>query len=297
MIAASHWSFATVPAVEYKRAVNTTEPGAQLPEDTSPASAGAGRGRWLIHLLVIGSYPVILGLLGMNRSGNAAPALTHTSRGLVITCLIQLGVFALIFFIGWLASRVSREQLLLRWRGGVWPVPLGILYSVGLRFGLAMIAIGVLAVLLTTQVVTPEQAQQFSNENRPDVTAMVDIAALRADPVYFWLTVTFVSFVVAGLREELWRTAVLAAFRALWPGRFSSRGGQMVAVTIIALAFGVGHLSMGPLAVVAAVLLGLGLGAIIVFHGSIWPAVIAHGMFDATTFAVLPWVMEKLPRG
>jgi hypothetical protein len=33
-----------------------------------------------------------------------------------------------------------------------------------------------------------------------------------------------------------------------------------------------------------------------VLHRSIWPAVIAHGMFDATTFALLPWVIEALPK-
>jgi hypothetical protein len=33
---------------------------------------------------------------------------------------------------------------------------------------------------------------------------------------------------------------------------------------------------------------------IMVLHKSIWPAVIAHGLFDATTMAMLPWSMEKL---
>jgi membrane protease YdiL (CAAX protease family) len=31
-----------------------------------------------------------------------------------------------------------------------------------------------------------------------------------------------------------------------------------------------------------------------VWHRSIWPAVIAHGMFDATTFALLPLAMQHL---
>jgi membrane protease YdiL (CAAX protease family) len=31
-----------------------------------------------------------------------------------------------------------------------------------------------------------------------------------------------------------------------------------------------------------------------VLHRSIWPAVIAHGMFNATSFAMLPWAIEKL---
>jgi membrane protease YdiL (CAAX protease family) len=41
-------------------------------------------------------------------------------------------------------------------------------------------------------------------------------------------------------------------------------------------------------------LLGFGLGVIMILHRSIWPAVIAHGMFDATSLALLPWALEKL---
>jgi len=43
----------------------------------------------------------------------------------------------------------------------------------------------------------------------------------------------------------------------------------------------------------AAGILGLFLGVLIVLHRSIWPAVIAHGLFDATSMAVLPWWIEK----
>jgi membrane protease YdiL (CAAX protease family) len=41
-------------------------------------------------------------------------------------------------------------------------------------------------------------------------------------------------------------------------------------------------------------LLGFGLGVIMVLHRSIWPAVIAHGMFDATSLALIPWMLEML---
>jgi membrane protease YdiL (CAAX protease family) len=53
------------------------------------------------------------------------------------------------------------------------------------------------------------------------------------------------------------------------------------------------HLRMGILAAVGAGVLGLFLGLIIVLHKSIWPAVIAHGLFDAATLALLPWWLEK----
>lgn len=123
---------------------------------------------------------------------------------------------------------------------------------------------------------------------------MVSVPALKYDSFYFWLMVTLVSFVVAGVREELWRGATLAAMRALWPTLFGSIKGQFLAVTFIAVFFGAMHISMGPIAAALAGIVGWFLGVIIVLHRSIWPAVIAHGMFDATTFAVLPWAIEKL---
>ena len=123
---------------------------------------------------------------------------------------------------------------------------------------------------------------------------MVDIAALRDNPAYFWLALTVVSFVLAGLREELWRSSFLAAMRALWPRRFGSTVGRVCAVFIAAILFGLAHLSMGILAMLFAGLLGLFLGLIMVFHCSIWPAVLAHGFFDATSMALIPWATELM---
>ena len=39
---------------------------------------------------------------------------------------------------------------------------------------------------------------------------------------------------------------------------------------------------------------GFWLGLIMVRHRSIWPAVLAHGAFDATSMALIPWAMEQL---
>jgi membrane protease YdiL (CAAX protease family) len=35
--------------------------------------------------------------------------------------------------------------------------------------------------------------------------------------------------------------------------------------------------------------LGVGFGLIMIFHRSIWPAVIAHGLFDATYMVMTRW--------
>jgi membrane protease YdiL (CAAX protease family) len=192
-----------------------------------------------------------------------------------------------------LFSRASREQLMLRWRPGWWVMPLGVGYSIALRIGLVVIAVTVMAVVAATQTVTPEKVQEYVSANRPDVEALVSVPAMRSNPAYYWLTITLVSFVVAGVREEMWRAGTLAAMRMLWPRAFGSILGQCFAIALIAVAFGAMHLRMGVLAAVGAGLLGLMLGIIIILHKSIWPAVIAHGVFDATTLALLPWWIEK----
>jgi hypothetical protein len=67
----------------------------------------------------------------------------------------------------------------------------------------------------------------FFTKNRPGIENMVDVAALRENPAYLWLTLTVVSFAAGGLREELWRSSFLAGMRMLWPRQFGSMIGQV----------------------------------------------------------------------
>jgi membrane protease YdiL (CAAX protease family) len=226
-----------------------------------------------------------------NRIG---PFLSDNSRELLISSGSEIFLFALLFTLGWLASRASVDELLLRWRPGWWVVPLGMIYSVAIRLVMLIVLIVVTASLITTRAFTPTTLEKFATENRPNVEAIVDLPALQNDSSYFWLTLTLVSFVLAGLREEIWRASVLAGMRALWPRAFASTGGQLSAIILIAVVFGLMHLGMGPIAAALAGVIGCVLGLIMVLHRSIWPAVIAHGFFDATTFALLPWIADKL---
>lgn len=246
-----------------------------------------GRWRWWIHLALIGGYPLLTMPLAF-RSTPQAPALTNSTRGWLIVCAVNLGLFLIVFALGWRASRASRQDLLLNWRPGWWVIPLGLCYSVAIRFALGIVIFLTVCLFLVLGLLTRESLPEFVDSSRPNVEALVDVSALRSNPTYFWLTVTFGSFVVAGLREEVWRGATLAAMRALWPATFEGRDGQLAAVALIAIVFGIAHLSMGLLAAAAAALLGLLLGIIMVVHRSIWPAVVAHGFFDATSFALLP---------
>jgi len=275
--------------------VQTASPGNEAePSPPSILPTPVQRWRWWLHFLLIGSYPLLIGIAGAGKIPGNAPALGESTRLLLITCTTELALFGALFFAAVWSSRVSWEGLLLRWRNGFWTVPLGIGYSIALRFALGILLGILVMILVVSGVVSMQKLQEFFVANRPDVEAVVDVSALRDNPVYFWLTITLVSFVVAGLREELWRAGFLAGMRGLWPKYFSARKGQLIAAALAAVVFGLGHAAQGSVAMCLTGLLGLGLGAIMIFHKSIWPAVIAHGMFDAASLAVLPWALDNL---
>ena len=244
----------------------------------APHNSDAPPRRWSIHLAIIAAFPIFVGIVGWGRNYTIhEPALSHGTRGLLVTCAVELLLFSVIFGFAWLASRASKDDLLLRWRNGFWIIPIGIGYSVALRIILAIV-IGVLGgVLILSKILTPEQLQHFVVANRPEVESLVDISALRNNPAYFWLTITLVSFVIGGFREELWRIAFVAGLQKIWPNPFASRAGQFLAVFIAAVLFGLGHLAQGLLGVCLTGILGFLLGVIMILHRSIWPAVIAHG--------------------
>ena len=267
------------------------------PPPLPTAAPGVAAWRWWVHLLVIGIYPLLIGVIAMWRHGDGGPpALPTRTAALLLVCAAELAVFAVIFGGAWMASRASREELRLRWRGRVRPVLLGVVYSGAIRLALAVVAIAVAVALLATQAMNPADLQSFVGSHGPHVEKLVDAAALRSDPVYFWVMVTFVSFVVAGLREELWRSAFLAGMGGVFPAMTARRGGRIAAVAVAAVIFGLGHLQMGGMAVVLTGMIGFLLGLIMLLHGSIWEAVIAHGMFDAASFALIPWAVENMPK-
>jgi membrane protease YdiL (CAAX protease family) len=117
---------------------------------------------------------------------------------------------------------------------------------------------------------------------------MVSSQTLNTNPVYLLTVLTFISFVVAALREELWRTFTLTAADKVLPRRWSARGRAVVALVVTSMIFGMGHYAVqGLLGVGITTVLGLVLGFAVLQQRSIWPAVIAHGLFDASTFLIL----------
>lgn len=210
---------------------------------------------------------------------------------------MELGIFGFIFSLAWLLARPSADQLFLKWRGGFKAWLWGMLYSVGLRVGIALLLLLVAAPFIAYERITTGDAsrtQEVMKGMRPDVEAIIEPKALE-DPLYLIVSVTFVSFIVAGLREELWRAGMMAGLAGLAPTVFAGKRGQVFAVLFAAVIFGIGHFPQGIGAVFLTGALGVGLGLIIVRHQSIWEATLAHGFFDATSFVLLAALSKYAP--
>jgi membrane protease YdiL (CAAX protease family) len=239
----------------------------------------------------VGGY--ILPAIFIHRA-QRRPALTHSVRGLLFVSALDLAVFLFLYLVAVRISRATPRQLFLQWSPGWWVVPLGAIYSVATRLTIFVMAAVIAFFILTTRLASPQEMSELARQNQPNFDVLVDTQAMHTNSAYYWLTITLISFLNAGLREELWRGGTLAALRKLFPGAFGSRRGQVIAIAVIAVVFGAAHIYMGLYAAIIAGLLGLMLGLIIVWHKSIWPAVFAHGFIDATSFAILPFVIDRL---
>lgn len=174
------------------------------------------------------------------------------------------------------------------------PVVWGLAYSIALRMLIMVGAVtAVICWMLVRLALNQGQPTDLDhNALRPHIEHLINVHALTDNPVYFVLMVTVISFVLGGLREELWRAGMFAGIEALFPRTMGKRWGQAAAILIVATLFGLAHTPQGWAGVVVTALLGVGLGAIMLWHRSLWEAALAHGFFDASTFVFI-YVTEK----
>jgi membrane protease YdiL (CAAX protease family) len=265
-----------------------------LPEHLQPPPLlqPRARWRWAVHLILLTAYVLGLGIAGAvlrsGAKGSKEAAMPADLSSLAKMCGVEIAAFALIFTIAWLFSRARRDELFLRWRGKLEPLVWGIIYSVALRLVIIFLMMAVFAPIYL------KKGPKAIEDLRPKTEATVNMEGMK-DPLYVAFAVTVVSFVMAGFREELWRAGMLAGLAGIAPAIFGTRKGQYWAVAIAALIFGFGHLPQGLGGVAVTAALGLGLGWIMVRHQSAWEAILAHGFFDASTFAALYVVVKYFP--
>lgn len=226
------------------------------------------------------------GLFVSKVSHGTGTATVSPSLLLLFNTAVEMVVFGLVFALAFFLSRVTPDELLLRWRGIVKPVWHGAVYSIALRLAVGFLIRLMFFILMVFGIMAPYQMLDIGAAHNAGVERIVSTSSLNHEPLFFWLSLTLDSFIFAGLREELWRASFFAGVRALWPQSFKSRLGQVGVAAFAAVIFGFGHTLQGSLAVLHAGLMGFGLGLIMIYHRSIWPAVIAHGLFDATSMAM-----------
>jgi membrane protease YdiL (CAAX protease family) len=254
-----------------------------LPPDV-PAEKQSARWRWAIHLLVLSLYPLLLGFAAaMRQAGKTNPMLPTRVGPLLAALSVEMLLFCAVFAVALSISRPRWNALWLGWKGRLQPIIRGFLYSLALRASLAVLML----VIAAGAFLATGGRDKLGDKLRPEAEELVDAKALVENPGYLVLNLTLVSFVFAGFREELWRVGMLAAFNALLPGGFAKSSGRWLAIGFSAVVFGLGHLPQGWGGVLLTGVLGAGLAMIILWHRSIWEAVLAHGFFDATTFLLL----------
>lgn len=251
--------------------------------------------RWWVSLLIIGSSPLLAALSSARRASNEQIMLPKTIIGLLLFCALQLAAFGIVWGVAWVFSRASKDDLLLRWKDGWKTVGCGVLYSVGMRLGIIVVVIALATIILTVLSLfgfKPEAMIAAFKNSQPDVSKIFSPAFTHGSPLYRFLLITLVSFVVAGLREELWRSATMLGLQRVAPRHWSPTAKNVLALGASSFLFGMGHWYQGLAGVVLTAVLGVALGSITLYHRSVWPAIIAHGCFDAASFLMLGLVVK-----
>ena len=185
--------------------------GGGVPGLVGDFSSRVARWRWAVSLLLVGLYPVWVSLLSRVRprhGGKSGAALPSSVGGLLLFSLLELGTFGLFWGLAWLFSRASKDELLLRWRGKWLPVLLGFAYAFALRMALLVVIIFAAGLFLTLTHTDPKQFERFIKANQPQTDALFPPGALH-NPLYLFLMVTLLSFIVAGLARGVVADGVL----------------------------------------------------------------------------------------
>jgi hypothetical protein len=247
--------------------------------------------------ILLAGYPLLLSVIStaLDRAGLKAPKgatlLPTELAELWISAAENLFVFGVWFAAAAWLGRLHPRELHADRRPKPSAVLWGLGWSIALRLALAALLFLVIGIILITHGIKDLDAD-FIQKLRPRVENLVSPESLRS-PWYLFTNLTLVSFVLAGLREELWRAGMIAAGINLLSKRWRGTRGQVLLVFVSSVVFGLAHLPQGWGGVVMTGVLGLGLGSILVFHRCLWIAVLAHGFFDASTFVVL-WLLDSV---
>lgn len=191
-----------------------------------------------------------LGILWLGKLLNRAPDTPHM-RNLLLGAYLLLALVWLTVL--WLTPRAEFTTALGPWRPG-WLLPT-------IASGAVLFIIAGFGYVLSARLgLSPP----------PEATSTA-----RADPLFLCLTAVLV-IVLALIEEWLFRDVLYQAI---------ATHSTILAVCGSSLAFSVYHLS--PFQLLPTFLLGLGLALLVAFSGALWPAMLAHALFNLLGVAAL----------
>lgn len=247
------------------------------------------RGSWIVFLVLMVAYILAAAWRGASIR-TTEPALSSSISGLIRDTSLALFTFAIPFGIGLLLTKPTKGDFFINSPMN-WFIScaLGMGWSVVLRLAILVPAAVVAGIII---FLNPKDGINQFVASRPKIENLIDPVAL-ASPAYAIICITWLSFVVAGLREELWRAAVIRSVSSLGPKGNPTRMMEWVGVFLSSVMFGLAHATQGWLGVLLTGLLGLGLGMIQVIRRSLPEAILAHGFFDASTFLLIFLLQQK----
>lgn len=173
--------------------------------------------------------------------------------------LIMLWGLALLFAAGWFLAGGDA--------GSAYLIPV----AGGWRWAaISAAAVGVALLLIQVRSV-PGNPQELANL-RSRIGDMKDFSPQTDDELRLFNVVSL----TAGLCEEV-------LYRGLLLGAFLPLIGTWGALGLTTLVFGLGHAYQGAAGIVKTALIGLVMGLLTVFSGSIFPAVVLHAVLDLTS--------------
>ena len=187
---------------------------------TSESNHVAPKWKNAVALAILCAY-ILLMVFKSVRAPVPATMLPAKLRDFLVFTTAELALFGAFWLISWCFSRADADELLLRWRGGWQPIWKGLLYSLALRMVPVLFFVWLFAIAVLCGVKL-DSIEHLVARYGPTNERVISSVAL-ADPLYRLILMTWGSFVVAGFREELWRTAMLAISTRLLQPALSQR--------------------------------------------------------------------------
>ena len=235
----------------------------------TPTLATEAPARFSDRLIALGEvtlcsgFPTQLGLIVLFTLVGAAPVTAAGQLSLSYIVLLTLADAALVLLLVWLLLRAHAERPVAAFVGTRG-------FGGEMLLGIGLVPAALLIVAVTFGIMV-RVAPWLHNVPENPLEALIQSPAAAV-----WFGVVAV---VASLREEVQRAFILRRFE-------QHLGGAVIGLVVFSVAFGLGHLLQGWVAVVATGLLGAFWGIVYLTRRSVVAPIVCHAIFNLTEILI-----------